>query len=954
MTKELVLFILNIVFALFLVIGFLLGLKGLKKSGVRFTCFIVAMLIALFITPVISKAVMNIQVTIDGSKITLNDYVLQLINSVPEIGDITTKSPTIQKLISNFPIMIGNIFVFVILSYVLSFLSWIVYLVFASVINKNYKAKKEKGEKVKKHRLLGGLVGTVQALLLVGITFLPVCGFVGIINEIQNSVDAEEVTTVETTSATAKILDENLPEEVKVIISAYNSSAVSKVGNVFGLGDKLFNDIASVSVDNTKIALRDEVINLSKVYDNASFLLDTEITVDNISSLDYDKLITATNYVFDSNILKSALPDFFNYFFDELIARDDVKDNQDLLDILEVVKTDITNDNKTVENLKIEVNCVLKLMKTLAKSGIIDELPLGEREAKTDNLVNILNILSNDDKKVFNDIIDICFESKILNRAVVYGLSTSIYKVEDELKELANDDTITLTKLNLKDSNLVVKKAEVKSLLSSLLNIGNDVKDYKLDEIKDDIRLAFELPLGDILKNIGTSMNAIQNMTIFVNNGIYNEIMDAMAKTEYKKYINFDVLKQNNIWVTETQDMANVIDKFISSNIISYIEKAEDGSYSVKTENISKIIDKLDDITVINGQNKSLLSQILEPIYDSKMFKNSIDFGFEKMSDFVKDAGKNIAEDCNLGELYLEKIHDEDEKAKILTFLNNTIAYAKNLDFDKLKDDPFYTIAESDLTLLGQCLDSLKASLLFADYDGHNGVYSNLVDGLNKTKFSEYVDFNCTLRLDFRFNQEFNNIQDSVTKLVTTNIVTETETMTLLKYIVDVGDFDVIFKQIDKTELKEIFTPLMQSELLRPLGVIVVNKINEQVKDIVGDYGLNIPTDLTELDEKQIEQVIEVMGSMSDIIEDVTKEDFDLPSYIKGDNSNKIIDVLETLQDNATSEDGVFKLAYDAMVEYIKNDEEIGESMTTIIEKNTNEGKIDWASVVAELKSMGE
>ncbi len=953
MTKELVLLILNIVFATFLVLGFLLGLKGLKKSGVRFTCFIVAILIALFITPVVSKAVMNIQVTIDGSKITLNDYVLQMMNSVPEIGDITTKSQTIQKLISNFPIMIGNIFVFVILSYVLSFLSWIVYLVFASVINKNYKAKVESGEKVKKHRLFGGLVGAFQALLLVGITFLPVCGFANIINQIQSTASAEEVTTVET-NATAKLLNENLPDEVKIIIEAYNSSALSGVGNVLGLGDKLFNDIASVKVDNTKIALRDEILNLSKVYDNASFLLDMQITPENVSSLDYDKLITATNYVFDSNILKAALPDFFNYFFDELVARDDVKNNQDLVDILNVVKVDITKDDKTVENLKNEVNCVLNLMKSMSKSGIMDELPLGDREATTDNFVNILNILSKDNKKTFNELIDICFESKILNRGVVYGLSTAVYKLEDELKDLTKDDSITLTKLDLKDASLVVKKAEVKSLLSSILNIGNDVKDFKLEEIKDDVRLAFDLPLGDILKNIGTSMNAVQNMTIFAHNGIYNQIMDAMAKTEYKKYVNFDVLKQSNIWVTETQDMATAVDKFINSNIISYIEKSEDGNYYVKTENISKIIDKLDDISVINGQNKSLLSQIIEPIYDSKMFKNSIDLGFKTMSNFVKDAGKYISSDCNLGELYLEKVHDEDEKIKILNFLNNTIIYAKNLDFDKLKNDTFNTIAESDLTLLGQCLDSLKASLMFADYDGHNGVYSNLIEGLEKTKFNEYIDFSCTLKPDFRFNQEFGKIQDSVTKMVTIRIVTEDSSMTLLRYIVDVGDFDVILKQVDKAELKEIFTPLMKSELLRPLAVIVVNKINEQVKNIVGEYGVNIPTDLTNLDEEQIEQVANVMVSMSEILDDVTKEDFDLSTYMKGDNSSKLVDVLESLQDNALTENGVFKPAYDAMVEYVKNDDEVGKVISPIIEENTNEGKIDWANVVAELKKMGK
>ena len=42
------------------------------------------------------------------------------------------------------------------------------------------------------------------------------------------------------------------------------------------------------------------------------------------------------------------------------------------------------------------------------------------------------------------------------------------------------------------------------------------------------------------------------------------------------------------------------------------------------------------------------------------------------------------------------------------------------------------------------------------------------------------------------------------------------------------------------------------------------------------------------------------------------------------------------------------------MVNYVKNDAKIGAVIIPIIDKNTKEGIIDWANVVAELKKMGE
>jgi hypothetical protein len=67
------------------------------------------------------------------------------------------------------------------------------------------------------------------------------------------------------------------------------------------------------------------------------------------------------------------------------------------------------------------------------------------------------------------------------------------------------------------------------------------------------------------------------------------------------------------------------------------------------------------------------------------------------------------------------------------------------LDLNKVEEDPFVAILDSNLAQLGTCLDIIKASSLFADkeVDGvmQKGVFSNLVDALQETEYSEYNNF---------------------------------------------------------------------------------------------------------------------------------------------------------------------------------------------------------------------
>ena len=286
-------------------------MKGLKKSALRIAFFFVSVIIAGIITPYISRLILGIQITYEGELTSIEDIILSFINSSAQIAEITEASPTLATLIENMPVMLINLVTFVLLTYLVNLVGWVIYLVIASVFFKKPKATlDENGQKVKpkqkKWRLFGGLVGAAQGLVLAFLTFLPLSGLVGMYTDLstaQQVVAQADEGTNSNLSLSAQFINENVPDEVKEYLNAYSDSAIFKVSGVFGLDDAIFNQVASVTVNDTKISLRDEVVNIANVYDNVGFLVDIDFSsFEAVKTLNYDNLLRAVDYIFNSNL----------------------------------------------------------------------------------------------------------------------------------------------------------------------------------------------------------------------------------------------------------------------------------------------------------------------------------------------------------------------------------------------------------------------------------------------------------------------------------------------------------------------------------------------------------------------------------------------------------------------------------------------------------------------------
>jgi hypothetical protein len=195
-----------------------------------------------------------------------------MINQSLNIKDITSEIPALAELFQNIPLMVGNLLVFIILCYIMSFISWVIYKVLALVFIKKDSYEMKQGKKVKiktkKYRWWGGAIGVVQGFILMFVTFAPISGIVGLVNELSAStvVVAEESVDYEL-SPTASLLNENLPKDIKELFEAYDKTAVGWTTGIFGLDNITFNNISSIRVNEHTISLRDEVLNLSNVYE---------------------------------------------------------------------------------------------------------------------------------------------------------------------------------------------------------------------------------------------------------------------------------------------------------------------------------------------------------------------------------------------------------------------------------------------------------------------------------------------------------------------------------------------------------------------------------------------------------------------------------------------------------------------------------------------------------------
>lgn len=562
---------LNVLLALFLLIGFFCGLgRGIKKSALRLAFFAGSCVVAGLLCGLVTNWALSINVwdSSVSSYVTIREYIINTIVSQPEIADLYASSTALQEFIAQVPAMLLNVFSFVILVYVVGFIGWIAYAITAKIVIKKHKKPFSRfGESVytvkegqpavleeireKKHRFLGGLVGAAQGLILLFLTLIPLSGIVSTFNTLANqTVQAQVETNIvyadnqNEYTQLSRFIRENVPAEILEYFDAYSSSITFQLFGFGGLDLAVFDAFSTVQVGSERVSLRKEVNVVADICDDVLYFANLDYDNLNFDEIDFDRIDNAINALFDSGMFRSVGIEILNYYLGQVIEEGEFQGNEfgeEIMSMLETLEASV--DGANPDDLRQDVLALVGIARVCIESGLVELFISGDEI----DINEIIALISENNYKVISDILDELFTSTTLKSLLVQGFNLALGEAENQLA-IITEEQVELDRVSVDSINWTHFKADIFGIITNSLEVFNIVKDY--DETTPPQTYDFE----SILSRAGTILNIIQNFTVLTDtvggNNIYEQVLTEFDKTEYAEFVDFSSLASID-WVNE-------------------------------------------------------------------------------------------------------------------------------------------------------------------------------------------------------------------------------------------------------------------------------------------------------------------------------------------------------------------------------------------------------------------
>lgn len=310
--------VLTILFAAVVAISALVGLvRGLNKSVIRLMTLVLAVILTFIIAgPVTTSAVASI--TIDGQ--TLGETLLESLRSMEMVGDILDAAPLMQEAILVMPAFVIAIVVFPVVFFLLSFVSWIVFLfvqkplrrlIFKDSCQKQDAAAQPMGVRVGK-RFAGLGVGIVTGLVIFAMIVAPVCGLLSMLPS------ADAMQELLDPMVEQELLSASDAETIQNAYTVTDSPLVNICGSlgVTSAGRAYLNAVSKIEADGQVAYLGAEINSLLAVVQTATEggLVNALMTPDDQDALyavlaDKVFMNALMQDMFQSKLLRSAAPE---------------------------------------------------------------------------------------------------------------------------------------------------------------------------------------------------------------------------------------------------------------------------------------------------------------------------------------------------------------------------------------------------------------------------------------------------------------------------------------------------------------------------------------------------------------------------------------------------------------------------------------------------------------------
>ena len=852
--------IVSIVFIVILVIGFFIGFwRGLKRSTASLIFGLVGALLAFFLTPVITNAILGINITVNGTQTSINNYLVEMIKSASEdIEALVNANPNLESFFAQLPSALVNVVVFIVLTVVIELIMYIIYKIIASIFLR-YKPG------AKKHRITGGVVGAIKTLIIVVFAFMPLSALIGTLNNImyEDTYFVEQVQT-DTTVVNAEdgeiiiddgesedqtgegqqegeqateetkvnsLIDEYIPSEVKNVISGLENNALIKISKVFGLDNYVFDYLSQVTVDGEKVEVRKEIEN---IYPMANFVYQLRTFYDeegliNLKNADFDRIEKYFNNFVDSGLFQSVLASTVanvieNYQDYAFIADSQiVQEYGIILDDLKANLSSLTTTKEKGEYFASDFKNLFSAFKTLAKSGALDQVK------DLSGLNEILNVLTSDENiTVLQSALENVFSMNTIQDSISSVIKIAFEKIlNEEVSDL--EDTSGYTDEQWK--NLSVNFTNILKLVG---DINSGFSGGLEGVIKDPASILDESSetLSATLSNVGSLLDELLNIDLFkTTTGENTTIFDGIL-TEYKL-----TLPSGTVLKVNTNESGELVKEEVT--ISSYNELFEFVTptlITVKDNDLYSIITSGSDA-------QSLLQTLADKI--------------------AKNDGDTVA-----GDKYL--LH------KIVL--------------------PLYQI---DFT--------------------NELIVSNLQSALGEDEIITFVNID-TIE---EWESELNYISSLITKVNTTSVnigsQEDPDNQTYLQIILS-GDYNTLINNLQEEDVDGIFRPILEAQCTENLKMQVISLINENINSITNRQ-TEIPTINIADNVDEIISIIKSFISLNKVI--TSAQDITIDSLVEmntEDIGNVLNAIRDTLYDEEGNlkEEAMFTQIYQDVVDTIR------------------------------------
>lgn len=744
------------VFLLFVLAGMIWGLiRGLKKSAFRAGWVIVTAVIVFFLAPVITVALMKMDISflninIDGVALTsLNELAAHYLKQIPDFGEILTENPETLEIMVKLVSLLLNAFIYVILFWLAKIILWPIWAILSAVL---IKKKNKDGEKKKKHAWWGLLVGTVLGLFVGGTTLMPVMGVVNLATEIENSTqktylaeETDENGNVVEVEKQGGFISQYAGDEVVEILNTYNNSFVRNAFKYTGiefLSNAAFTALSTTKIDGETTVLKDELKSVILTFDTVQTL--QKIGFKDLTQAKVTELIKVArrlvNQMFDIKILSVVGDNLLPVVIDEIIENPEF--------IIQIPSTGTPSLDEGI------------------KEGILELKDVRFKELR-DEFLLILNIADMLNEK---DIICKVVNKEIETPEQVLNLldSYTVEKVTDEMLKMKTASGILPVAINtafiyaaemLEVENFEIDKEgatteEVKTFFKTLTNtvfaLANSMDfDSKFYVTETSLPLAGKLL--NAVKNYGglTEQNYV-NLVNALETKIQTQLSSAMEGVP----ADFADIKDEVISaISRLSDVNNLETELTTINaayseIFEVIDAMSQEEPELLLPQIGKILDCF--------KQTELLGESITPIMESGIdyLKTSIPQDFEDLNP-VFDKVKNNVPDVNnwqteltLVESFVDVIQDIFAASDLKTALlseNSTL-----------------------MSNLGTSLNTLKQSVLFGKEIKQ--IVTSVLDQIKNLEI-ENADM---------LTESFNVVKQNIEKATEINWKTEFETLKVL------------------------------------------------------------------------------------------------------------------------------------------------------------------------------